>query len=205
MQPETDVASIVSGVVAAAVTSIIIALYWSQFHSNLLDTARYLLIFTILFVLFALGAKLLLPVPGNWTLLFPTAALSMLVAVIFDIRMAILVTVMLAILVGLIGNNSLELAVYAAVGGMMSILTLRDADRLNAFFRAGLLAALGNVAVVVIFRWPLKPEPLELAQLGGVSIANGLIAAGLTLIGFFVLGSVFGVITTMQLQGPFPT
>ena len=199
LQPETDAASIFSGVIAAALTSIIIALYWNQFHANLLDTARYLLIFTILFVLFTLGAKLLLPVPGNWTLLFPTAALSMLIAVIFDVRMSILVTVMLAILIGFIGNNSLELAVYAAAGGLMSVLTLRDADRLNAFFWAGLMAAIGNVAVVLIFRLALDPTGLEVAQLIGVSIANGLIAAGLTLIGFFIVGN-FGVITTMQLQ-----
>ncbi|MCB0019107.1 MAG: HDIG domain-containing protein [Anaerolineales bacterium] len=199
MQPETDVANLASGVIAAALVAVLIALYLNQFHLNLLDTARYLFILTILFVLFTLGAKLLLPVPGNWTLLFPTAALSMLIAVIFDIRMSVLITVMLAILVGYIGNNSLELAVYAAAGGLMSILTLRDADRLNAFFRAGLLAATGNLAVVMIFRFALT-EPIELAQLVGLSIANGLIAAGLTLIGFFVVGSLFGVITTMQLQ-----
>ena len=199
LQPETDLSSLVSGVIAAALVAVLIALYLHQFHANLLDTARYLFILTILFVLFTLGAKMLLPVPGNWTLLFPTAALSMLIAVIFDIRMSVLITVMLSILVGYIGNNSLELAVYAAAGGLMSVLTLRDADRLNAFFRAGLLAATGNLAVVMVFRFALT-EPIELAQLIGLSIANGLIAAGLTLIGFFVVGSLFGVITTMQLQ-----
>jgi putative nucleotidyltransferase with HDIG domain len=142
----------------------------------------------------------MIPNPGFLPFWFPISALAMLIAVIFDIRFAILITIVMAYLVGLIASNSLEMSLYTAVGGLMAVLTLRDVHRFNAFFRAGLMAALGHILVILIFRLPQDIEIVELFQLVLYGLANGIFSAALTLIGFYITGATFRVTTTFQLQ-----
>src|SRR5690606_1597917 len=85
-------------------------------------------------------------------------------------------------------------------GGVLAVLTLRDTLRISAVFRAGLMAALGNMAIILIFRLPQNIEALEVLEYLALGFLNGLIAASLTIGGFYLAGSLFGVITTVQLQ-----
>ena len=49
---------------------------------------------------------------------------------------------------------SFEIAVYAAVGGLVAIWTLGDAEHLNRFFVAGAYVALADSLVILTFRAP---------------------------------------------------
>lgn len=89
---------------------------------------------------------------------------------------------------------------YGAAGGLLATLTLRDVQRITTFFRAGLVAAVGYMMVILIFRFAADVDLVQLAQLLLYALANGILSAGLTLAGFFIVGSIFGVITTLQLQ-----
>ncbi|MCB8953676.1 MAG: HDIG domain-containing protein [Ardenticatenales bacterium] len=200
LRQHTDWAQIVSVVTAAVLAVTVIIVYWQVFERQRMPSNRYLLIFAFLILIFTLGAKLMVPGRTALSYLFPAAALSMLVAVIFDVRLSILVTIVEAALVGYIAGNSLELTAYYAVGSLIAVLTLRDVQRINAFFRAGLIAAVANMAVIVVFRLPQDPQPVEFFQLLGWALANGLITASLSVAGLFFMGSVFGIITTLQLQ-----
>lgn len=200
LRQDTDWAQIISVVTAAVLAVTLIIVYWQLFEREHVPSNRYLLIFAMLILVFTLGAKLMLPGRTALSYLFPAAALSMLIAVIFNTRLSILVTMVEAALVGYIAGSSLEFTVYYAMGGLIAVLTLRDVQRINAFFRAGLIAAVANMAVIVIFRLPQEPQSAEFLRLLGWGLANGLISASLTLAGLFFMGSVFGIITTLQLQ-----
>jgi putative nucleotidyltransferase with HDIG domain len=144
---------------------------------------------------------LLMPTRSIYSFLYPAAAFSIIVAVIFETRLAIFLTMIQAALVGYIAQDSLEIAVYAAVGGILAVLTLRDVQRLNALFRVGLVAAVGNLAVILIFRLPTDIAAMDLLTLLLLGLINGsVLSAGLALAGIFLIGSVFGVITPLQLQ-----
>jgi cyclic-di-AMP phosphodiesterase PgpH len=175
-------------------------LYWYRFRGPLLNSPRYLTVLGGLIITFALGARLLVPGAGAYAYLFPSAALAMLLVVIFDVRLALFVTIVMAMLSGIIARESLELAVYMAMGPLFAALTLRDAQRVNAFFRAGLVAALANMVVVLIFRLGEGVETVELLEVLLYSVVNGIISASVTLAGFFVIGGLFGMMTTLQLQ-----
>jgi putative nucleotidyltransferase with HDIG domain len=167
----------------------------------LAKNGRYLSALTSLILLFAFIARMLPSGPNYMLYWYPMAALSMLVAVIFDVNLAILVTAVIAGLLGfVVANQSLEMALYFAAGGMLSVLTLRDDQRINAFFRAGVVAAVGYMIVILMFRIPQDIAPFEVAQLLLFGLANGVLSAALTLVGFFVMGSLFSVTTTLQLQ-----
>jgi len=151
--------------------------------------------------MFLLSAKLLTANRNVFTYLYPSAALSIIIAVIFEVRLSILVTIVQAGLVGYIAQGSLEMAAYAAVGGILAVLTLRDAQRINALFRAGLMAAVGYVTVVLIFSLPEGIQAAELLTLIIFAIVNGaILSSGLSLAGVYIIGSVFRIVTPLQLQ-----
>ena len=200
LQQERRWQDVVSIFTASLLAVMFITLYWQQFHPRLREIVRYWFLFGLLILLFMLAARLMIPGRTATAFIYPAAALSLLLAIIFDRRLALIVTIVLATIVGIIANDSLEMAVYTATGGLLAVLTLRDTIRINAVFRAGLMAALGNMSVILIFRLPQNIEGVELAELLALGLLSGLIAASLTIGGFYLAGSLFGVITTVQLQ-----
>lgn len=188
--------------VASLLSVVLITMYWHQFFwDKVRDNGRYLTVLASLVLVFAAIAKLMITGGGIFAYLFPMAALSMLLSVIYDVRFALAVTIIMAALIGFLTPNSLEIAAFTAVGGMLAILTLQDAQRINAFFRAGLAAAIGYSAVILIFR--LNQDMIDVTnmlQLMGYAVVNGILSAALTLVGFFIMGSLFGITTTLQLQ-----
>lgn len=200
LQQERRWQDVVSIFTASLLAVMFITLYWQQFHPRLREIVRYWFLFGLLILLFMLAARLMIPGRTAIAFIYPAAALSLLLAIIFDKRLALIVTIVLATIVGIMANNSLEMAVYTATGGLLAVLTLRDTIRINAVFRAGLMAALGNMAVILIFRLPQNIDGIELAELLALGLLSGVIAASLTIGGFYLAGSLFGVITTVQLQ-----
>lgn len=180
---------------------ILISLYWVRFQRPRFPNGRYLGVLGGFILIFTLMGKIMATsdVLAYW---FPLAALSILLAVVYDIRFSILITALMAGLIGIISPNSLEMAIYLASGGILSVLTLKDMQRMAAFFRAGLIAAGGYFVVILIF-WLLsevEKNPADLAMPAISSIGNGLISSALTLAGFYILGGIFGIVTILQLQ-----
>jgi putative nucleotidyltransferase with HDIG domain len=200
LRQEFDWRTLLSAFLVSLLAVILIVLYWQKFHNVEQNSSRYLIVLTGLILIFTLAARLMASTSGYWPLLFPLAALSMLLAVVFEVRFSMLISVIIAAIFGLFAPNSLMLAVYPAVGGLIAILTLRDSQRIVSYFRAGLLAFLGQIAVLLIFALPQIFEPVEFLTQSVYALGNGLLSAAITLVGFFILGSAFGIITTVQLQ-----
>lgn len=201
LQPTLDWRRLASAFLASLLAVTIITIYWNHYFSEKPNQVRSLTILGMLLILFVLGAKLLIPGSGIYAYLYPAAALSILVSVVFENRLAIVVTAVVAGLVGYLAPDSLEMAIYASVGGIVAVLTLYDPQRINALFRAGLVAGLGNVAVILIFQLPTDIETTELMTLVLLGVLNGpILSAGLSLAGIFIIGSVFRVVTPLQLQ-----
>lgn len=200
LQVKTNWRTVVSTFLSSLLAVVIISLFWQQFEPIIRQNTRYLAALGSIIWIFALLAKLL-PTGTTYILYwYPLAAMAMLLAVIYDEAMSIVVTVVMAGLIGFNVANSLELTIYYAAGGLLAALTLRDAQRVNAFFRAGVVAAVGYITVIVIFRLTQDIGTLELLQLLLYGLANGVLSAALTLVGFFALGSIFKMTTTLQLQ-----
>lgn len=199
LRQQTDWRQATSMFMASTLIVLLIALYWVRFQRVQFPNGRYLGVLGGLILLFTLMAKIMVS-EGALSYWYPLAALSMLLAVVYDIRFSILITVLMAALTGFISLNSLETAVFLSTGGIVSILTLRDAQRIAAFFRAGLLAALGYIFVVVMFWLPQDSNPTNLILPSLFSLGNGLLSSALTLAGFYVLGGLFGIVTILQLQ-----
>jgi len=199
MQAETNWQNSASLFVAVALIIAMLGLYVQRFHPKFLTSGRHMTLISALLILFTLVAKLIVPGRALLPFLYPAAGLSMLLTVLFDPNLAIAITICLAAVVGFIGGNSLELTVYTAVGGIISALVIKKSARTSTFFRAGILVGIANTSVILIYRLS-SSDLLGILQLTGASFLNGLFSAALTLIGFFVVGNVFNVVTSLQLQ-----
>lgn len=187
---------------AVVVVLIVVAilLYWERYQQAYARQPRYLALLALLLILGALGIQLLLARPGLPNYLFPAAGLAMAMTVFFDYRLAALFTLALGGLAGYVSDLSLSMTFYVTVGTLIGAYFLRDTDRLSAYFRAGLLTALGNVVIILVFQTSPQRELNELAVLAGLGVANGIISASLSLVLFFAVGSLLGIVTIFQLQ-----
>ncbi|MDJ0754678.1 MAG: HDIG domain-containing protein [Ardenticatenaceae bacterium] len=183
---------------AALIASTVLTIYWWRFPSRTNRPRIYLAIWGILILIFALTARFMFV--ADLIYFFPMAALAMLLTTIADPRLSVTTTVTLAALVGFMGTPSLEMATYVATGGLIAGMTLRDSQRFYAFFRAGFLSTIGNMAVILIFRLTPTIDWTETSLIMVSSLANGLLLSPmLTIAGFFLVG-LFGVTTVVQLQ-----
>jgi hypothetical protein len=83
---------------------------------------------------------------------------------------------------------------------VVAALTLGRVNRIAALFRAGMLAALVHLVVVLIFRLPRDVvQPAELLVSSLVGMANGVISASLALGGLFLIGPLFDIPTSVRL------
>ena len=196
----TDWYSLLDAFIVSLIASTAVTLYWSRFQRRFNRAFRYLFIMGVLLLLFVLAARLMASSGGQLLYFFPATALFMLLTVIVDARLSVMVAMVVAIMVGFMSNNSLEASMYTAVGGILAILTLRDTQRFYAFFRAGMISAVGNILVLLLFHLGPNADLPNLGVLLFYGFINGaLIAPVVTIAGFFFVG-LLGVITVVQLQ-----
>ncbi len=200
LQPKTSWRQPTSGVLLTFITGALLALYVARFNSEFLRSPRRIMLLGLLITLFLLAARFMVPGRTVLPFLFPMAALSMLLTVIFGPGPAVVVTILASGLVGYLGGNSLEITLFNALGGILAVMAVGRGERVNQFFWAGLAVAAADAGMLLVFRLPDPTlDPLGLLQLLGAALINGAVSASLTLAGFFVLGGVFDITTSLQL------
>jgi len=188
-----------AGLLAMLMTALL-CLYLACFRPDLLwDGQQFLLL--VLLTSFSVPVAGLM-VPGGMVLryLTPAPALAMLTAAALGPHAGVATAVFLGAVVGVIADNSLEMAVYATMGGLVAALALGRVERISALFRAGAFVALTHVLVIAIFRLPqniAQPSALLATALSGA--VNGGISASLALGLLFLIGPLFDITTTMRL------
>ena len=92
------------------------------------------------------------------------------------------------------------MALYTGLGGILAALAVGRGERLNQFFWAGLAVAVVNVGILLVFGLQtITLDPIGLLQLLAAGLINGAISASITLAGFFILGGLFDITTSLQL------
>jgi len=199
-QPRTDWTDVAGRGLLALLGVVLLGLYLARFRPDVLWDGRQLALLAALMALFLLLARLMVPDRTVLRYLFPAPALAMMAAATLGPQVGVIATLVLGGAVGLIGEQSLELAFYAMVGGLTATLTIRRADRLAVIFRAALFVALAHIAVLLGFYLPLERQNVvEIALRLLVAAANGVVSASMALGGLFLIGPLFDVITTFRL------
>ena len=173
------------------------------FHLSpgIVQSRRLFFSLLLLSTLYLVAAKLMLPA-SDWTpYLFPLAALGMLLATLINVRVAVVLVVAFTLLTNYMTSNDTMLVTYVGISGLLGALMLGRHERLTAFLWAGAAVAVGNVLVLTAFLAPFNTPP---ASTDGLRILlfvllNGGLSASTALIGYYLLGNLFGLTTSLQL------
>lgn len=200
LQPQLEWAKVAGTAAFALLLVLVLAGYLLRFQLPLLRQGRLLLLFLLL-SLFLAAARFM--VPGHTILpyLFPLAAMGMLISVLLDGQLAVVSLIFVGAIVTFMTDGSVELASYALAGSLLAALALGRMQRLSTFVWGGVYVILANLAVLAIFRLPSQEtDLLGWLTLGAATVVNSGLSVSLTLAGFYLLGHLFDLTTTLRLM-----
>ncbi|MFQ5611336.1 MAG: HDIG domain-containing metalloprotein [Anaerolineae bacterium] len=199
LQPGIDWSQIASSASLMLLLTLLLGVYIFRFARPFYYQPRMVWLLAILIVAFVGVAQIM--VPGHTILpyIFPVAALSIIVAGMLEAQLGVFIALMMGVVIGFISDGSLELTAYAIVAGLVGIITIGSHERVNTLLWSGVYIALTNVVLILIFRVNTEIDLIGLVTLIGAGLFNGAFAAGLALVGFFVLGNLTGITTSIQL------
>jgi hypothetical protein len=200
LEPATRrVQEIIRAFLVSNLVLVIAGLYVAHFKNDLFKSSRMMALLAAVFLIILFGAR----ISGLYGQLdlYPTAALAMLFVALVGAEMAVLGSLGLAVLIGLMQAGSLEYALFAGMGGMMAALTLRRPERLNGYFMPGIIVSLTNVAVILVFYQGALASggDVLLGERLIYAFINGLLAAAVALAGIYVVTVLFNLPTGMKL------
>jgi putative nucleotidyltransferase with HDIG domain len=191
--------------VSAAVLAILMAVFMvfflrRQSQSTLSHDPRSLTLLAVLFLAFLFGARL--TVPGHTVIpyAFPIATFGLIVAALFNAKLALFSSLPLAVMAAFGLPNQLDLSLYYIMGGLFGVLALGRARRMTAFFWAGGAIAVAGALVIIVYYVPEPTSDLVgVTTLIGTAVFNGLASASLAVVLQFFLAQILGMTTPMQL------
>jgi len=201
LQPQLDWARVAGSAAFALLLVLVLASYLLRFQLAILRRGRLLLLLFLLLCLFLAGARLM--VPGHTILpyVFPLAAMGMLISALLDGQLAVVSLVFVGAIVAFMTDGSMELASFVLGGSLLATLALGRMQRLSSFVWGGVYVILANLAALAIFRLPSQEtDLLAWAELGAAVVVNGGLSVSLTLAGFYLLGHLFDLTTTLRLM-----
>lgn len=189
-----------SALLLVVLVTAIFALYLNRFHSKLSNDVPFVVLIGMIYMVILIGARVSGPGRVVQPFLYPTAALSLLLATIANPQIALVATSGMALMFGAMTGQSLELTEMTLIGGIVGILSLRNTERLNSYFVSGLAIGLANVGVVLAFYMTGYPaDSVGALTLIGVGLANGILSGVTALAGLYLISSVFNVPTSLRL------
>jgi putative nucleotidyltransferase with HDIG domain len=157
-------------------------------------------IIAIFFVVFLIGARLVLPIHALTPYLYPLAAYALVIGRLFGAEPA-LVTVIPLIILSIYGHgNAFELFLYYGIGSIFGVLIPRQEQRISGYIWVGLSVTASSAAVITIYRLlDSETTGLGLLTLLAVALINGVVAAGFTVLIQSVVAPLLGQTTPLQL------
>ncbi|MBE2270026.1 MAG: HDIG domain-containing protein [Anaerolinea sp.] len=197
--PDRRAQMVIRAFLASLLVMVGLALYIARFPEKFNTSPRSLGLLAAVFVLTLVGARLFSG-GDNLIYIFPAAAMALLLVAITHTEVAIVAGFALALLVGLMSSNSLELTMLIGVGGMVGVLILRRSERLNSYFIAGVVISLTNAIIVTLFNLgSLDSDNSTFATLILYALINGVLAAMTALAGMYAVTLLFNLPTSLKL------
>jgi putative nucleotidyltransferase with HDIG domain len=175
-------------------------LYFSRRRVQFLYSARSLVVVAVIFLLFMVGARLIIPDRTIIPYAFPLSGLGLLIATLFGVETGIVFSIVISLLVPYNLPNAFDLMPYYLLSALTGVLVLGAARRVWTFFRAGMAVAAAAIAMLVAFRLPYTTmDAVAIIQLALAAVFSGLAAASIALLLQYFLAQALGLTTALQL------
>lgn len=192
---------LVGGVVAMGLVAVLLGVYIYNYHPKIVLDPPFLVLLAVLFLMFLAGAQFTDAESRTHPYYFPAAAFALLMVTLVDSQFAIVASMTLAAVIGITAGKSLEFAVLIALGNTIGVLSLGRTDRLNTYFRAGMLVGVTGVFIALMFALAADDTP-SLAtvfwQVTGALI-NGFFSAAVALMGLYLISNMLNIPTSLKI------
>ncbi|MBL0176975.1 MAG: HDIG domain-containing protein [Ignavibacteria bacterium] len=179
----------------------VLLIYLSLFRKRIIrSNTRLMLLALILFMqafLAYLSFTVPLSGPVQYLILVPVA--SMLVAMLFDSRVAFYTTVTVAFLVGALRGNDYGIILASTVAGSMALYTVRDIKHRTQIFRSLTYIFIGYAATILFDGLQRSVPYAEVTTALGYAFANAVISPILTFGLLYFFERLFGIDTDLTL------
>jgi putative nucleotidyltransferase with HDIG domain len=200
IRPRNPTVEYISSGALVAVFMVFIGLYFHRRRPYYYNEGRSLVLIAVVFLLFLLAARILIPYRTLIPYFFPLPGFGLLIATLFGPGGALLLSLGLSVLAAYNLPNSFDLTMYFMFASLVSILSLGRAQRFGAFIWAGTVAALTGMTVLAAYRLPdYEVDALGLLQLAGAALMMGLLSASLALMLQYLLAEFLGLTTPLRL------
>ena len=176
------------------------ALYFTRRRLVFLFDARSLVIVALIFLVFVVGARFIIPGRTVLPYAYPLPAVGLLIATLFGLEAGIIFSILISLLVPYAMPNAFDLTPYYLLSSLAGVLVLGAARRVWTFFRAGMGVALAGIVVLAAFRLPYATmDGIAMLQLTGAALFSGLAASSIALLLQYFLAQTLGLTTALQL------
>ncbi len=177
-----------------------VSLYFSRRRLAFLLDARSLVVVAVIFVIFLVGARIVIPERTVLPYMFPLPAMGLVISTLFGVETGIVFSFAISLVVPYALPNTLDLLPYYLAASLTGVLVLGSARRVWTFFRAGAAITGAGIAMLIAFRLPFtQMDYVALLQLAGAAIFNGLASSSLALVLQYFLAQSLGLTTALQL------
>jgi cyclic-di-AMP phosphodiesterase PgpH len=201
LQSEQPVETYLSAAALTLSCAVLVGLYFYR-HPRMpfLTDARSLLVLALVFLVFVLTARLVVPNRTIVPYAFPLPAVGLLLATLFGMETGIVLSLVICVLASYGQTNTVILMPYYLLATLCGTVMLGQARRFWSFFRAGVTIAGVGAATILAYRLSTGPiDWIGLATLGGAAAFNGLASAALALLLQYLLAQFLSLPTALQL------
>jgi putative nucleotidyltransferase with HDIG domain len=165
-----------------------------------LSDSRSLLVSSLIFLVFLIGARLVIPNRTVVPYLYPLPAIGLLLNTLFGMEAGIVISFVACVLAAYGLPNTLDLTPYYLLSTLCGVLALGPARRFWAFFRAGFAVAGAGMAMILAYRLPSDTWDLRgLLELMLAALTSGLASASIALLLQYSLAQFLSLTTPLQL------
>lgn len=205
---QADYAGYIGLFLLLIIVFIVVIIYMSIFVPEVYRNPSLMLLMGLIFII-----TLLLSVATTFFsgYLIPVATGAILITVFFGYKLALIINMILALMVGLITGGDFTFVLIALLGGLVSIYAVTRLSQRSDLARAGFYVALVNAALIVssyLFSGNVSLEIESLRSLGYdlvAGIGNGIFSSVVAIGLLPFLESLFNVttaITLLELSNP---
>ncbi len=190
-----------SALAIVAVTSAFTIYYVQRRRPRPLDNLRSHLLIVLLALVFLFSARLIIPNRTVVPYLFPIPAFGLTIAVLFNLELGFVLSIILSILTAFGLSNSLDLTIYYIFSSALGVFAVGKGQRISSFFWSGI--AIGAAGTMVLLAYRLTSpytDLIGLATLVTAAFLNGIASASLSLLFQYIFSQVIGVTTALQLM-----
>jgi len=197
-RPRVQAGTVVGNALIAALVASLLVGYLLRFEPEIWHRNRSVLLFFLTLVVSAVAIRIAAD-RTLWAFAVPTSATVLLIGILLRNSAGAAMAGGLAVLAGVMNRDALEPAAFVLAGGMVALLTVTRAERLNAFVRVFVALTVTNIAVVTAFSLLEQRDLAAVVQLGVIGLVNAFLSVILAVGSFAMLGNVFGIMTVFQL------